>query len=244
MGRPLERKTSPKAIDALTGHLEQQTQNAQHPRPRRGRRTAPNPPGRKSGKTNNPCRSARRFERSQYLAQTVLNKPGVVKRTPAYFAALQAEGLTDAGPWPGAGNRACNSVFFWNGLGLLLGFPLFAIGYLFWFLPCFIPAWLNKKMNIYIGYSATVKMLTGLFTFPLALWGACRLATGLGLGNMQAALFLSVLILLGYFAEQYQDIFRRFQTIRKARYAARPNAMLDRLLMMRRAILEDSAPAR
>ncbi|MBK6933424.1 MAG: hypothetical protein IPH12_22160 [Saprospirales bacterium] len=61
---------------------------------------------------------------------------------------------------------------------------------------------------------------------------------------MQAALFLSVLILLGYFAEQYQDIFRRFQTIRKARYAARPNAMLDRLLMMRRAILEDSAPAR
>lgn len=238
----LWKENQPKAIDALTGHLEQQLKTLSiHARDEAGELLLTRLE--EIWQNEQPLSQRAAFERSQYLAQTVLNKPGVVKRTPAYFAALQAEGLTDAAvawSWqPGLQQR-----FFWNGLGLLLGFPLFAIGYLFWFLPCFIPAWLNKKMNIYIGYSATVKMLTGLFTFPLALWGACRLATGLGLGNMQAALFLSVLILLGYFAEQYQDIFRRFQTIRKARYAARPNAMLDRLLMMRRAILEDSAPAR
>ena len=51
-------------------------------------------------------------------------------------------------------------------LYLLGAFP-FIWGWANNFLAYYTPAWLNRKLNIYIGYSSTVKSLVGVITVPL-----------------------------------------------------------------------------
>ena len=66
-------------------------------------------------------------------------------------------------------------------------------------------------MNLYIGYSSTVKILAGLIVFPLALWGAYRIGDYFLHNGWLALLATALLLALGYWVEQYQDAFRRFR---------------------------------
>ncbi len=52
-------------------------------------------------------------------------------------------------------------------LGLVLGFPLFLYGLINNFLAAFTPVFIAQKANLYIGYMSTVKILSGMLTFPL-----------------------------------------------------------------------------
>jgi len=52
-------------------------------------------------------------------------------------------------------------------LALLLTWPLFVYGWINNIIPTYIPAWLTKKLNLYIGYESTVKVLSGMLTFPI-----------------------------------------------------------------------------
>ena len=52
-------------------------------------------------------------------------------------------------------------------LALFLTWPLFIYGWLNNIIPTYIPAWLTKKLNLYIGYDSTVKVLSGMLTFPI-----------------------------------------------------------------------------
>jgi glycerol-3-phosphate O-acyltransferase/dihydroxyacetone phosphate acyltransferase len=174
------------------------------------------------------------FERSQQLVQTALDDEKLETSTNAYFEKLQQNRWTDALI------QASNPTAHKQALGwwLLLGFPIFSIGYTIWFLPCFLPWYVNKKMGLYIGYSTTVKMLVGLFSFPPVIWVVYKLGvylTGLPiLGWLAVALAAA----LGIFVEFYQDLFKKFMTRRWAkRLAAKHPESLAELQQKRAAVL-------
>lgn len=52
-------------------------------------------------------------------------------------------------------------------LGGVLVFPVFLYGWINNYLAAFLPAWIARKMNLFKGYTATVKTLSSLFVFPL-----------------------------------------------------------------------------
>ena len=172
-----------------------------------------------------PLPQAAAFGRSQLLAKTVLDNAPLQQQVQAYFEALATAGLDDAAVAATLPPRAGRMAFF-DGLLLALTAPLFAIGYAFWWLPCYLPWLLNKKMNIYIGYSSTVKIMAGLITFPLALWAAYRAGCYLGHEAWRGWATLGAAVALGYFVEQYQDVYRRFLAGRMGRrvQAAEPAA--------------------
>ena len=148
------------------------------------------------------------FEFRKNLIEKNIDNQELRVLTAHYFSKLQAV------------NVSAQSLALWTKLStstsilidyilLVLGLPFFLSGYIFWFLPCYLPWLLAKKLNLYIGYDSNIKVLAGLITFPLALWGAFRIATHftnngwLGLGTMVA------LILLGYFTAYYLDVLQR-----------------------------------
>ena len=49
----------------------------------------------------------------------------------------------------------------------IIGFPVFLYGWINNFLPNFIPGLLAKKIKIYIGYASTIKLMSGLFIYPI-----------------------------------------------------------------------------
>lgn len=142
------------------------------------------------------------FHRSNTIADRIAAAPVDPPTRTEYYRNLEQEYVTGTVPAPA--KTAVDYLF------LIAGFPLFMAGMVFWFLPCFIPWWLNKKLNLYIGYSSTVKVLAGFFiTFPLAIWGVWRI----GLPYFTAWwMFPGVLVvfgLLGLFCEQYLDRWKR-----------------------------------
>ncbi len=182
------------------------------------------------------------FERSQLLVKTALDDRELRAKTRTYFEKLEQAKLTDA-ELAVEQKPALLLNTIRQGFGLLLGLPFFALGYVFWFLPCFLPWFLNKKMNLYIGYATTVKMLAGLLTFPLALWGAWKLGWWLAHDHVLAGLAVLAAILLGYFVEAFQDLFRKFSINRKAIKAATSQPhILEPLFRQRREILSHLNP--
>lgn len=160
----------------------------------------------------NPLPQKAAFERSQRLTQTALDNAELREKTEAYFALLEKHGLSDRGIC-----EVQSTKYEVRLAGLVLGFPVFAAAYIFWFLPCYLPWLLNKKMNLYIGYSATVKVVAGMLTFPLALWGWYRLARVGGLEAGWAWAALSGFVVLGYFVDIYQDWWQGWQAVRRVR---------------------------
>lgn len=143
------------------------------------------------------------FERSQRLAHTLLHDAEAVRQAIAYRQALERAGLSDAAFSP---RRRKGRLWRW--VGLVLGFPLFAVGAAFWFLPCFIPYWLNRRLNLYIGYSATVMVVAGIVVFPLYGWVAFRVARMAGLSAGEAVVVLAALAASGLLVERYWEALR------------------------------------
>lgn len=229
-------QNQPQTIDDLTQYLEDQLKTLSiHTRDEAGEQFITRLEEMLQNEHPLPQKAA--FERSQQLVKSVLDDAPLRDQTATYFAQLEQPGLTDAGlaeaSRPGAESRAMR-----DGWLLLAGFLPFLAGYLFWFLPCFLPGWLNKKMNIYIGYSATVKILAGLIVFPLALWGAYRAGVYFLPNAWWALAGLGVLIALGYWAERYMDVFQRFRRRQKALGLKKQHpAAFESLRQQRAAIL-------
>lgn len=137
-----------------------------------------------------------------------------------YFAQLQQASLTDAGI--GAlQDSASKGVLL--AIKQALSFPLAAIGFVFWFLPCYLPYWLCKRLNLYPGYDSNVKMLAGLFTFSLALWGGWKGAFCLSGNAFWAWGCLVLLVLCGYVLEYFLDQNRCWRESRAARAFQKQN---------------------
>ncbi|HRI59055.1 MAG TPA: 1-acyl-sn-glycerol-3-phosphate acyltransferase [Saprospiraceae bacterium] len=179
------------------------------------------------------------FLKVKHLAETRLDDEALRSKTDRYFDDLESARLSDLGIKsclaPNVGLQT-----FADTLLLIAGFLPFAVGYAFWFLPCYLPWWLNKKLDLYIGYSSTVKILGGLITFPIALWLAHKFLPGaLGWPNTGMPIVL-VLIALGYFAELYMDRWRRVRERFKAgRFAAANPKKFEVLAALRGEILKE-----
>lgn len=181
------------------------------------------------------------FFKVKTLTETRLDDDVLRSKTTHYFTGLKSARVTDLGirSWtaPDAGRQTFADAFL-----IVAGFAPFAVGYAFWFLPCFLPWWLNKKLDLYIGYSSTIKILGGLITFPLALWFAYKHLPGLtGLQNAGLPL-LVVLFALGYFTEFYMDRWRRARERFKAgRLAKAEKEKFEVLATWREEILSATA---
>ncbi|MBL7828260.1 MAG: 1-acyl-sn-glycerol-3-phosphate acyltransferase [Saprospiraceae bacterium] len=151
------------------------------------------------------------FDFRKSLIENNISNQNLEKEITSYFEQLEKEGL---------GHEAVREAFNnqhnqWRRfLILIFGAPFALAGYLFWFLPCYLPWLLAKKLNLYIGYDSNVKFLTGLFTFPLALWGAFKAvvwATGNSWWGWAA---LPGLFAVGYFSEFYGETWKAFRQTR------------------------------
>lgn len=164
-------------------------------------------------------REEKYFLLKRFLTKNIENEAFGAK-VANYFAALEKTGLTDAGLAYRV-KHPVSSIQY--PVALLLLAPFFLLGYGFWFLPCYLPALLCKRLKLYPGYDSNVKMLTGLFTFPLALWGGWKLAFWLFGGSLWAWAALPVLVACGYLAEVFMDIGRRWWEGRWSRFFQRQN---------------------
>ncbi len=95
---------------------------------------------------------------------------------------------------------------------LVLGAPLALLAGLVWWLPCYLPYWVNKKLQLFIGYSSTVKAVVGLFfSFPLSMV-ILRLATRHWVPGWWGYLaILGAAVLLGLFLEKYLHVWIKWR---------------------------------
>jgi glycerol-3-phosphate O-acyltransferase / dihydroxyacetone phosphate acyltransferase len=149
-------------------------------------------------RNNHPEDAALAHQEAKAFCQKNIDNQPVKDLTTAYQAALSAAGLSDGGV-KNALDPAAKSRRWQDPIWLLLGFPFFLAGYIFWFLPCFLPWWTAKKMQLYIGYDATVKLLVGTFTFLIVMIVAYRYAGG----GWAGILTLVAALLIGYLAEAW-----------------------------------------
>jgi len=177
------------------------------------------------------------FFRLKNLAETQLDNQILKSKTEQYFTHLNEAGLADLGVKSWTSPRVSRETFSDTFL-LVAGFIPFVAGYAFWFLPCFLPWFLNKKLDFYVGYSSTVKMLGGLITFPLALWAAYKFLPGL-LGWPGGGWFVVPLVIgLGFFAERYMDGTRRaWQRFQAGRFSASNREKFEAVTSLRQEIL-------
>ena len=83
-----------------------------------------------------------------------------------YFTALHERKLQDERITEDGNKRSLSSLFG-QAVYLIVVFPLFLYALVNHFFANFIPAYLVRRLNLYVGYTATVKILAGLFTYPI-----------------------------------------------------------------------------
>ena len=91
-------------------------------------------------------------------------------------------------------------------LVLILGFPFFVYGAINHLLPAGIPAFVNKKANIYIGYHSAIKTMVGLFTLPIFYYWQYKWV-GMYFDWPLALVYLLTLYPFGVLAWKYKDFF-------------------------------------
>jgi glycerol-3-phosphate O-acyltransferase / dihydroxyacetone phosphate acyltransferase len=158
--------------------------------------------------TTYPLPLAAEYERTQEHLQKDLNNSNLREKMEQYFAALQVKNIDD--------NVVAGQFTATQGLILLLGWPLLLPAFLFWLLPCYLPYLLNKKLNLYIGYSSTVKVVAGLFfVMPLMLWIVWHFGQPFFSSFWHYPAALTGFLLSGLFAEYYLNCLQAMQTWQK-----------------------------
>lgn len=110
-----------------------------------------------------PLAGAARFRRELELLEAMREKDeAFVQLLDEYRSTLKTHRVKDAAV---AGRVKNGSI-----LSAILAFPVYLYGLINNFLPMKLPVWLSKKLDLYPGYTSTVKILTGLITFPLFYW--------------------------------------------------------------------------
>jgi glycerol-3-phosphate O-acyltransferase/dihydroxyacetone phosphate acyltransferase len=145
-----------------------------------------------------PLPLADEHQRSQVIARRIVADLPGIKDEEAYYEQLEKDYIKDTKK--GTSPTALDYFI------LVLGFPVFLAGMVFWFLPCFIPWWFNKRLKLYIGYSSTVKVLLGFFvTFPLTIWAVGHVGRPYYTEWWHFPAVLICFAWLGLFCERYLD---------------------------------------
>lgn len=127
----------------------------------------------------------------------------LLERAAVYFAS----GVRDITVKNGGGGHIVAAI---------AGFLPFLYGYLNHILPIGIPKWLAKKLNIYIGYTSTVKFALGALTVPLFYWLQTRLVSAYVPGYWWIV-YLTSLPLSAWWLWRYNKILRLWRSERKWR---------------------------
>lgn len=168
----------------------------------------------------------------QFLAKS-LDKERFIRDVAHYFSELGKARLHDFGVQSVRSGRRGWPDF----LIVLLLFPAFLLGLSAWFLPAFLPWLLCKRLKLYPGYDSNVKVLAGLFTFPLALWAGGAVLSAQGIS---AWAILPIFFLLGLATEWFSDAARRFGQTQKARVFSRKHPEIwQKIVAQREAIVTE-----
>ncbi|MEZ4920111.1 MAG: 1-acyl-sn-glycerol-3-phosphate acyltransferase [Saprospiraceae bacterium] len=174
------------------------------------------------------------FFRSKKLLQDFLDDATFKEQIQEFYAACEVNSIS-----PGGMAAYAHRGHIADGIWLLLGLPVFLIVGLMWFLPCFIPAWVNKKMDLYIGYSSTIKILVGLLVFPVVLWGLYKLVLIYTFSRILGLASLPAFFVLGYLGEGYLDVWKRWKARRSvAIWAQQDVSVYVHLEELRQNLLE------
>jgi 1-acyl-sn-glycerol-3-phosphate acyltransferase len=177
------------------------------------------------------------FYRSQRLTHTCLDNTHLHELVNQYFKDLSDNGLADQG-MASADSGNVQAQFVRDGFRMALGFPFFLLGYACWFLPCYLPALLAKKLNLYLGYHSTVKILAGMIVFPIYFTAVFKLIRYSSGDHLLAWTVLCVIILLGFATERFMDVRNRFRNTQRAmKWALKNQDTFQKLTQLRRKIL-------
>lgn len=153
------------------------------------------------------------YLRTQKLLETCLHDATLREKTLRYGNFLSANGLSDQGLL-----AASRTVSPFNpllqGLLLCIGLPFFLIAVACWGLVIWLPVLVVQKLKLYMGYNATVKILTGIFVAPFVGWAIYRL--GAGAFPFSGWVCLGAAVLLGFWAEKYFNYVRLWLRTRDA----------------------------
>jgi len=179
------------------------------------------------------------FRRSQIFTEKHLDDAPLRADTDVYFQDLHSVALTDAGLAQQSAVRPSCWPTLADAALLVLGLPLAALGGAVWFLPCWLPWLLARRLGLYIGYDPTVKALAGFFTFPLGLWAAATAVQWAGFcQKWPPSLLWVALVGAGLFAERYLDVCGRvWERWQAWRFVQQFPAQADALARQRAAIV-------
>lgn len=118
----------------------------------------------------------------------------------------------------------------------ILAFPVYVYGLINNFLPTRIPVWLNKKLDLYVGYTATVKILTSLITIPLFYWLQTKLV-GAYFGELTQWLYLISLPVSGILYWRLSRWYRKMEL--RGRFRRLDQQIRERLMEMRNEIVRE-----
>jgi glycerol-3-phosphate O-acyltransferase / dihydroxyacetone phosphate acyltransferase len=173
------------------------------------------------------------FEQLQHAAQQGLQSPELRTRIPLYFEQLAQHGLQDIGI---AGVQKGFLATFLMVFVLTVGAPLFVAGWITWAIPSVLPWLMSRWLKLYIGYTSTVRVVTGyFFTFPLAIWALAKFTDSYRSAWWQFPLLLLFVIILGLFTDWYSRQIGGYWATFKALMAPKPlisQLMTDRTMLV------------
>ncbi|MEQ8703771.1 MAG: 1-acyl-sn-glycerol-3-phosphate acyltransferase [Phaeodactylibacter sp.] len=117
-----------------------------------------------------------------------------------YWSKLESAQTTDRAV------AAPHTAAFW--IPLILGAPFALYGWLNNLLPGYLPKIASEKLDLYVGYTATVQILCGLLTFPV-FYTLQSLAVGTWLGPGAGWLYLLSLPLSGWLYLKWKPLAQR-----------------------------------
>ena len=226
------------AVNDLTEHLQRRvTALTIHARDEEGERSLGM--WEEIARNEQPLPPEAAFRRSQIFTQKYLDDAPLRTSTDVYFHDLHSAGITDAG----LAQQTSVRISRWQAAAeagfLLLGLPVLGLGWAAWFLPCWLPWLLARRLGLYIGYDSNVKVLAGFFTVPLGLWAATALLRWAGFcQSWPPSLVWLALVAAGFFAEQYLDVWQRvWERWQAGRIARQFPGLMDTLVQQRAAIV-------
>ncbi len=149
------------------------------------------------------------YFRSKTLADRCLPDKELVEKTIVYLQQIQTANLDEIG-------LSSKSLRWWQYLWWTVASPIAVLGILCWYWPCKGILLLTRKLKLYIGYDATVKILLGLMVFPLWLWFMSTFIHYMGFWkSWPVSLVWLVLITLGFGAEWWLDVWKSIWEKRK-----------------------------
>ena len=126
-----------------------------------------------------------------------------------------------------------------NILLLILGFPFFVYGYINNFLAFYTPSFLAKKLNLYVGYTSTVKGIAGILTLPLFYGLQIWLVQNLFENSMLSVLYGLSLLPTGWIAWEYRTFIKQyFKNARAIRLLKKGDEKILNLVKIRKDLLE------